>query len=68
MWDKIQKEFFTRYGWKIDENEILVLTMDQFKKYQYAGKSIYNPKIKTLMIPGKKGSTLIFENKHFKII
>lgn len=68
MWDEIQKDFFNRYNWRVDENDILILTKDQFIKYQYTGKSIHDPKIKTLMIPGIHGATLIFEHKHFKII
>lgn len=68
VWDKTAIDFFNRHNWKIDNNGIVLIPKKDFENYVYTGVDIYNKNIKTLMYGGLHGSTLIFENKHFKII
>lgn len=66
--DEREREFIFDHGWKISDDGILILTKEQFRKYQYTGKSIRDSKIRTLMLPSVNGCCLIFEDKHFRII
>ena len=68
MWDHIEQEFIFDHGWKINEQEKIILTRKQFNNYQYTGKSIKDNNVKTIMIPSKFGCCLIFENKHFVVM
>lgn len=67
MFSAMEREYIYDHGWKIDEDGILVLTPDQFRKYQYTGTSVRDRNVKTLMLPSDNGCCLIFEGKHFKI-
>lgn len=64
-WDARQTEYILDRGWKFDKDEKLILTEDQFKKDQYAGRSITNPEKRVLMLPSNHGCCLIFEGLHF---
>lgn len=66
-WDAREQEYIFDHGWKLDKEEMLILTKDQYQKYQYTGKSITDGS-NTLMLPSVHGSCLIFEGKHFRII
>ena len=66
-WDRYEQECAFDNGWHFDDDEMLILTQKQFNDYQYSGKSIRDPKQKTLMIPSIHGCCLIFEGMHFKI-
>ena len=67
-WDAIEQEYIFDHGWKIDydDNEMLVLTKEQFRRYQYTGRSIHDANVRTLMLPSVHGCCLIFEGKHFR--
>lgn len=66
-WDKTEQEFIFDHGWKLDENEMLILTRKQFDSYQYTDRSIYDHNVRTLMLPSNFGCCLILEGKHFVI-
>lgn len=66
-WDAIEQEYIFDHGWKLDKDEMLILTKDQYRKHQYSGKSVRDRR-KTLMLPSVHGSCLIFEGKHFRIV
>ena len=68
MYDARSREYIYDHGWTIDKEGIINLTAEQFKRHQYTGTMLFDPSIKTLMIPSIHGSTLILEGKHFKIV
>lgn len=65
-WDKIEMDFISRKGWRVNDDGLLVLNAAQAKSANI-GRSIRNPKQRTLMIPGLHGCTLLFEGQHFMI-
>lgn len=67
MFDLIMLEYIRRHGWRIDAGGLLVLTVRQFREYQYTGRSVSVPARRTLMISGAHGCVLLIEEKHFKI-
>lgn len=66
-WDSREQEYIFDHGWKLDKDEMLILTKEQFNKYQYSGRSVQDKNVKTLMLPSVNGCCLIFEGKHFRI-
>lgn len=66
-WDSREQEYIFDRGWKLDKDEMLILTREQFQKYQYSGRSVRDKDVKTLMLPSVNGCSLIFEGKHFRI-
>lgn len=66
-WDAIEQEYIFDHGWKLDKDEMLILTKDQYRKHQYSGKSVRDGR-KTMMLPSIHGCCLIFEGKHFRIV
>ena len=66
MFDEIEMNFISRKGWRVNEEGLLVLTAAQAKGANI-GRSIRDPKQRTLMIPGLHGCTLLFEGMHFII-
>ena len=67
-WDARERECIYDHGWKINDDGLLELTRKQFLDYSWSGKSIYNPNIRTMMLPSTFGCCLIFEHKHFIIV
>ena len=65
--DKIELDYIRRRGWRVNGEGLLVLTHEQAQEYPYMGCSIWNPKIRTLLIPSLHGSMMIFEGKHFMV-
>ena len=65
IFDKIELDYIRRRGWRVNDEGLLVLTTAQARTEPYMGRSLYDPKVRTLMIPGLHGSTLIFEGEHF---
>ena len=65
-WDAREQEYIFDHGWKLDKDEMLVLTPEQFQQYHYTDYSIQDG-CRTLMLPSVHGSCLIFEGKHFRI-
>ena len=67
IFDKIELDYINRRGWRVNDEGLLVLTAAQARTAPYMGRSIYNPEQRTLMIPGRHGSTLLFEGEHFVV-
>ena len=66
-WDIREQEYIFDHGWKLDKDEMLILTKKQFEEHQYSSHSIYDGNIKTLMLPSVNGCCLIYEGKHFVV-
>lgn len=68
IFDATEREFIFDHGWRVADDGKLIISKEQFRKYQYTGKSVRDGKTKTMMIPSNNGCCLIFEGKHFCII
>lgn len=66
--DKVSADYIKRKGWVINQEGKIQLTKDQADTEVYMGRSITNPALKTLMVPGLKGCTLLIEGQHFEIV
>lgn len=56
-----EREYVSRMGWTIKEDGLIHLTGKQFSSYQYTGKSLRNPSVRTLQIC----TGLLYEGRHF---
>ena len=66
--DKVMASYVEQKGWKVSPAGLIQLTKAQAAAEPYMGRSIYNPKQRTLMVAGAHGSTLLFEGQHFEIV
>lgn len=66
MFDEIMMDFITRKGWTVNDAGLLVLTAAQAKGANI-GRSLRHPELRTLLLPGLHGTTLLTENRHFII-
>lgn len=66
-WDSIEQNYIFDHGWRLDDDETLILTRDQFSRYQYTGRSVTDSKTRTIMLPSMHGCSLIFEGLHFRV-
>lgn len=46
----------------------IIYTASEWKKEVYKSHDIYDKTIRVNLITGKRGTTLIFENKHFLVV
>ena len=67
-WDNTEQHYIFDHGWRLDAEETLILSREQFAKYQYTGRSITDSKTRTIMLPSDHGCSLIFEGKHFRVV
>ena len=66
MFDEIMMSFITRKGWTVNDEGLLVITAAQAKGANI-GRRLSHPELRTLLIPGLPGTTLLTENRHFII-
>ena len=66
-WDRMEQEYIFDHGWRIDADEMLILTAEQFRKAPYTDHSFRDKKIKSIMIPSIHSCCLILEGKHFRV-
>lgn len=49
-------------------SDFIIYTASEWKKEVYKGRDIFDKTIRVNLIAGERGTTLIFENKHFLIV
>ena len=67
LYDDRMREYFFDHGARIGEDGKFCLSRDRFEKMAYAGTSVRDPSVRTLMVPSEFGVCLLFEGKHFVI-
>ena len=67
FFDARTREYFFDHGARIGEDSRFILPRDRFEKMAYAGTSVRDPSVRTLMVPSEYGVCLLFEGKHFVV-
>lgn len=68
VWTGREQEWILDHGIQINEDGMLVIPKSKWRKFQYTGRSLRNPAVRTLCIPSDFGLCLLFENQHFCIV
>lgn len=62
--DSYERDYIADRGWRVEDG-IIVLTKRQAA--EFTGRSVHDPKLRTLTIPSVHGLCLLFEGKHFRV-
>lgn len=67
LFDAVELKYILDKGWHINDNGLLEITSKQAVKAPFVGRSLRDPAKRTIMIPSRRGCTLLFEGQHFII-